>query len=136
MFTKNTLFVTNLPFFPIITQLIQNTKPRYLKTVDKFNEYYVFAYVAPSCSPNLSFFIQKTLSQIFFLQKNQHFSGVKFLLLQQGEKKNDDTIRQFLTEAHESYIKVLLNPFYEIGTPITNPEFDAKIKKLAPKYLT
>jgi hypothetical protein len=34
-----------------------------------------------------------------------------------------------------SYVKLLLNPFYEPNTSITTPSFDARIKALVKKHL-
>jgi hypothetical protein len=34
-----------------------------------------------------------------------------------------------------SYVKLLLNPFYEPNTAITSPSFDARIKALVKKHL-
>ncbi|KAG5458500.1 MAG: Sedlin, N-terminal conserved region-domain-containing protein [Olpidium bornovanus] len=132
---------TLLPAFALRT--------RYLKVVDKFNDYYISAYVTAS--------------------------NVKFVLLH--ETKADDGIKNFFTECHELYIKVkgtgqlaepagssnltetfrltplllptvdsqvalrssvpqvLLNPFYDVNSPIRSPVFDQRVRLLAKKYL-
>jgi len=58
---------------------------------------------------------------------------IKFLLLH--DSKNEEPIRQFFTEVHESYLKTLMNPFYDIDMRITSVVFDAKVRAAAKKYL-
>ncbi|CAG8448170.1 4685_t:CDS:2 [Diversispora eburnea] len=50
--------------------------------------------------------------------------NIKFMLLH--ESKNEDGIRNFFNECYELYIKILMNPFYELNTRITSSSFDAK----------
>lgn len=71
------------------------------------------------------------------------------------DQKSEDSIKQFFTEVYELYvkvklfefaslftkadpfcfIKVLMNPFYEKNTTITNPSFDNRIKLVARRFL-
>ncbi|KAI8823466.1 Sedlin [Fimicolochytrium jonesii] len=91
----------------VVEELMWGSTSMYLKIVDKFNEWYISAYVTAS--------------------------GAKFMLLH--ETSNIDGIRNFFQDTHELYIKTLLNPFTEINAPITSPMFDAKVKALARKWL-
>ncbi|GAA5893436.1 hypothetical protein JCM8208_000797 [Rhodotorula glutinis] len=79
----------------------------YLKSIDKFHEWTVSAWLTPG--------------------------GVKILLLH--ELKNDDGIRLFLQEVWETYVKTLLNPFHELNAPIRSPTFDARVRASAKKHL-
>ncbi|GAA6001484.1 hypothetical protein JCM10207_006690 [Rhodosporidiobolus poonsookiae] len=79
----------------------------YLKSIDKFHEWTVSAWLTPG--------------------------GVKILLLH--ELKNDDGIRLFFQEVWETYVKTLLNPFHELNAPIRNQTFDARVKASAKKHL-
>ncbi|KAJ2609092.1 TRAPP subunit [Coemansia sp. RSA 1365] len=83
------------------------TNACYLKTVDKYNDWNVSAYVTPS--------------------------NVRLMLLH--EARSEDSIRSFFTDCHEFYIKTLMNPFYEPNSPILSQAFDTKINTLAKKYL-
>ncbi|WVQ75838.1 hypothetical protein IAR50_005471 [Cryptococcus sp. DSM 104548] len=58
---------------------------------------------------------------------------MKFILLH--DIKNDDGIRTFFVELWESYIKVLMNPFHSVNTPITSPAFETRVKAIAKKHL-
>ena len=82
----------------------------YLKTVDKFNEFMVNAFVCAT-------------------------STIKFLLLHDVNKIDEASFRSFFVEIYELYTKYCLNPFYEHHTPIKSPVFDKKILTLAKKYL-
>ncbi|GAA5828789.1 hypothetical protein JCM11251_005875 [Rhodosporidiobolus azoricus] len=79
----------------------------YLKSIDKFQEWTVSAWLTPG--------------------------GVKIVLLH--ELKNDDGIRLFFQEVWETYVKTLLNPFHELNAPIRSQTFDARVKASAKKHL-
>ncbi|KAI9136713.1 Sedlin [Paraphysoderma sedebokerense] len=83
------------------------TNSMYLKVVDKFNEWYISGYVTAS---------------------NQ-----RLMLLH--DTRNDDGIKNFFQETHELFIKVMLNPFYEINSPINSSSFDSKVRGIAKRYL-
>lgn len=59
--------------------------------------------------------------------------NTKFLLLHNG--KSDDSIRNFFYECHELYVKMMMNPFYHVDTPITSTEFDKRVRVAARRYL-
>lgn len=85
----------------------KESKDLHLKTVDRFNNLFVTAYVTPG--------------------------NARFLLLHDG--KNDDSIRSFFTEVHDLYLRVMLNPFHTPTTRITSKAFDQKVKALARRLL-
>ncbi|KAJ3189163.1 Trafficking protein particle complex subunit 2 [Gaertneriomyces sp. JEL0708] len=91
----------------VVDDLVWTTNSMYLKVVDKFNEWFISAFVTAS--------------------------GVRFMLLH--DTQNTDGIRNFFQDVHELYIKVLLNPFMEPNSKITSPQFDARLKALARKWL-
>lgn len=86
-----------------------NSQNMYLKAVDKFNEYFVNAFVGAA-------------------------STVKFLLLHDASKIEDTSVKSFFTEMYELYCKFTLNTFYELHTPIRSTVFDKKALALAKKY--
>jgi len=91
----------------VIEDVQRTAQFMYLKSVDKFYEWTVSAWVTPG--------------------------GMKFVLLH--DAKQDDGIRLFLHEAWEAYVKVALNPFYELNAPIRSAAFDGRIKLAAKKHL-
>jgi hypothetical protein len=68
-----------------------------------------------------------------FLNSTLTYTDIKFLLLH--ETKSEDAIRQFFTDVYDLYVKTALSPFYFVNDPITNPQFDLKVKAVAKKYL-
>ncbi|XP_017490077.1 PREDICTED: probable trafficking protein particle complex subunit 2 [Rhagoletis zephyria] len=78
-----------------------------LKSIDRFNQWSVSAYV--------------TASQI------------RFIIVH--DNKNDDGIKNFFNEMHETYIKHSMNPFYKINTPIKSPIFEKKAQLFGRKCL-
>lgn len=57
---------------------------------------------------------------------------IKLMLLH--DVRNEDGIRNFFHDVHELYVKVLINPFYNVSSPISSSLFDARVKVLGRKY--
>ncbi|RUS29711.1 Sedlin [Jimgerdemannia flammicorona] len=91
----------------IVEEVQWNTTATYLKVVDKFNEFLISAFVSAG--------------------------NTKFMLLH--DTKSEDSIKTFFHEVHELYLKVLMNPFYEVNHPITNTHFDSKVRLIAKRLL-
>ncbi|RHZ79504.1 hypothetical protein Glove_144g123 [Diversispora epigaea] len=91
----------------LVEEMQWSTNAMYLKSVDKFNDWHVSAFTTAG--------------------------NIKFMLLH--ESKNEDGIRNFFNECYELYIKILMNPFYELNTRITSLSFDTKVRFVTKKYL-
>lgn len=79
----------------------------FLKTVDKFNEYTVTAFITAG--------------------------KMKFIMLHEG--KNEDSIKSFFYDVYECYCKVLMNPFVDKNSKIFSLSFDNKVKQSFKKYI-
>ncbi|KAH8364190.1 hypothetical protein KR084_003479 [Drosophila pseudotakahashii] len=78
-----------------------------LKSIDRFNQWFVSAFI--------------TASQI------------RFIIVH--DNKNDEGIKNFFNEMYDTYIKHSLNAFYRINTPIKSPMFEKKAEIFGRKYL-
>ncbi|KAF9649647.1 Sedlin [Thelephora ganbajun] len=92
-----------------IEEVMRRDSAMYLKSVDKFNEWIVSAFVTAGNK------------------------DMKFIILH--ETKNDDGIKVFFNDLWELYVKTAMNPFHTAHTPIRSAVFDSRVRASAKKNL-
>jgi hypothetical protein len=78
----------------------------YLRTVDKFNDLYVSAYVTAA--------------------------NIRLMLVH--DTRNDDGIKNFFIDVHENVVKAMTNPLFDVFRSFP-PAFDAKVRAAARRFL-
>ncbi|KAI0049582.1 Sedlin [Auriscalpium vulgare] len=91
----------------VIEEVVRKDNAMYLKSVDKFNEWTVSAFITPG--------------------------NMKFVLLHEG--KNDEGIRAFFSDVWELYVKTTMNPFHTAHSGIRSTVFDTRVRASARKHL-
>ena len=79
----------------------------YLKTIDRYKDMVISAYV----------------------------SSGRCIFLLMHHNKSDEAVHNFFKEAHELYVKLLLNPFYEWGTQIKSEDFQERMRVLMKTFV-
>lgn len=90
----------------MVDEAMWSTNFMFLKTVDKFNESLISAFVTAG--------------------------GIRLMMLH--NVRSEDAIRGFFQDVYEIYLRQVMNPFYEASSPISSAAFDLRVRTAARKH--
>lgn len=119
----------NLLFSTEINQLVDNAAEKS----------YLFQFILYASLDSLSLTDQSAFRESIDSYENYQISayvtpGQTAFLLLHPKKKNDASIKKFLTAIHLCYAQLLMNPFYDIRTPIEDEQFKKNVQATAAQY--
>lgn len=123
---------------------VSNRSFRYMKCIDRFYNNYVSCFMTGGSKLFSYAFCPLLTSQ-----------DVKFLLLHSPSQpattntsrastsiganptspQTEEAIRQFFTEVYESWVKTIMNPFYNVNAEVRSPVFRSRVAAAGKKYL-
>lgn len=120
----------------------------YLKNnpIEKFHDSYVYAYVTSGnirmlalCTETNDTSSTEHLiygSSVSLHSSQSSNSSTSDSSKQQGERKKfEESLKLFFTDIHTAYVNLIMNPFYELNSPITSKVFDQHVREYYSKYL-
>ncbi|KAK3744892.1 hypothetical protein QZH41_013766 [Actinostola sp. cb2023] len=116
----------------LVDESMWNTNTMYLKSVDKFNEWFVSAFVTAG---DILLHVQYLEVTFIHVYRPCTCTSSSMRLMMLHDLKNEDGIKNFFSDVYETFIKVIMNPFYEINSKISSPNFDKKVITAAKKHL-
>ncbi|OAF65804.1 Trafficking protein particle complex subunit 2 [Intoshia linei] len=99
--------VTAYASMDVIMEKSLSSNQMYLGIVESSNGWLVYAFLTPS--------------------------NHRFILL--NTQLNEESIRSLFIEIFDGFLKVTLNPFYQFNEPITNKEFDIRVKNCLKRFV-
>jgi len=82
------------------------TSQCFLKSVDRFNEWHISAYLTPG--------------------------GAKFIMVH--DQINEDAVRNFFQDVNDIWLRLRLNPFYNPDGEIKNKSFLLRVRAIGQRY--
>lgn len=110
-------------------ELQWSTGTLYLKCIDKFFNNYISCLVTPS---NVKFLLlhQPSAPGPGVTSRSSAAIGAN-----PTSPQTEEAIKSFFNEVWESWVKCVMNPFYEVGMEVTSPVFRSKVANAGRKYL-
>ncbi|TVY83224.1 Trafficking protein particle complex subunit [Lachnellula suecica] len=101
----------------------------YLKCIDRFYNNYVSCFMTGG---NVKFLLLHMPSQPASTNTTRASTSIA---ANPTSPQTEEAIKQFFTEVYESWVKTIMNPFYQANMEVKSPVFRSRVAAAGKKYL-
>jgi hypothetical protein len=113
---------------------------RYLKHIDRYTNHYISAFITGG---NIKFILLSfpdthatSASSRASAASNARSSAYSSATTYNPTAPAvEEAIKNFFMELYDSWVKTIMNPFYQVNMPVRSPVFRARVAGAAKKYL-
>ncbi|CCU81213.1 unnamed protein product [Blumeria hordei] len=113
----------------IVEEVQWGTGQMYLKCVDRFYNNHVSCFITGG---NVKFLLLHAPTQLAATNTSRTSTSIA---ANPTSPQTEEAIKQFFGEIYENWVKVIMNPFYQVNMPVKSLVFKSRVAAAAKKYL-
>ncbi|CAD6505411.1 BgTH12-00902 [Blumeria graminis f. sp. triticale] len=113
----------------IVEEVQWGTGQMYLKCVDRFYNNHVSCFITGG---NVKFLLLHAPTQLAATNTSRTSTSIA---ANPTSPQTEEAIKQFFGEIYEIWVKVIMNPFYQVNMPVKSLVFKSRVAAAAKKYL-
>ncbi|KAI1006029.1 hypothetical protein K3495_g2190 [Podosphaera aphanis] len=113
----------------IVEEVQWGTGQMYLKCIDRFYNNHVSCFITGG---NVKFLLLHAPSQLLVTNSSRSSTSIA---ANPTSSQTEEAIKQFFLDIYENWVKVIMNPFYQVNMEVRSPIFKARVAAAGKKYL-